>query len=163
VCDRTLPCGHPPFFVEPPLAGGPKPVVKSVCACKPVPHVDRVPPHPQREAKLTVPGISRATPATYRPWPIGFGVLAILLTIAQLADLTTGYLERPAGWIGIERNPLAAALMTSPVLAIAAKLALLALVVSVVAIIRVSRPRAAILVLVVGISAGVIGALSNAT
>jgi len=110
-----------------------------------------------------MPDASPTTLATYRPSPIGFGVLAVLLTLAQLADLVTGYLERPAGWVGIERNPLAAALLANPALATAAKLALLALVVSVVAIIRVTRPRAAILVLVVGISAGIIGALSNAS
>jgi hypothetical protein len=114
-------------------------------------------------SRADMPTTSRATNSSLRPSPIAFGALAVLLTIAQLADLTTGYVERPEGWIGIERNPLAAALLANPALAIAAKLALLALVVSVVAIIRGTRPRAAIVVLGFGISAGIIGALSNAT
>ena len=152
MCDGGAPCGHPAFIVGPPLAAARAAALESARAYE-------RPAHPA----LIVPVVARTTPATYRSSPIGFGILAVLLTLSQLADLVTGYLERPAGWVGIERNPLAAALLANPAMATAAKLALLALVVSVVAIIRVTRPRAAILVLMVGISAGIIGALSNAT
>jgi hypothetical protein len=100
---------------------------------------------------------------TFRLWPLRISRLVALLTIAQLADLVTGFMERPRGWTGIEHNPLAAALLTNPVLALASKLALLALVVSVVAIIQRPKPRAAMLVLLIGIVAGLLGALSNTT
>ena len=90
-------------------------------------------------------------------------VFVILLTVAQLADLITGYVQRPPGWTGIEHNPIAAALLATPLLAVAAKAALLALVVSTVAVVRSTRPRLAALVLVVGTAAGIVGALSNTT
>lgn len=89
--------------------------------------------------------------------------LVALFTAAQLADLVTGFVARPRGWTGTEHNPLAAALLASPLLALAAKLALLALVVSTVVIVNRSHPRAALTVLIVGVAAGMVGAYSNST
>ena len=90
-------------------------------------------------------------------------VFVILLTVAQLADLITGYVQRPSGWTSVEHNPIAATLLATPLLAVAAKAALLALVASTVAIVRPTRPRLAALVLLVGTAAGIVGALSNTT
>src|SRR6266540_2889206 len=87
--------------------------------------------------------------------------LVILLTIAQLADLATEIIPRPRGWVSVEYNPLASALLTQPAIAVAAKFALLALVVSTTVIVGRTNPRLATGVVVVGIVAGCFGVASN--
>lgn len=84
---------------------------------------------------------------------------AIALTLAQLADVVTA-LTMPS--TKRELNPIAGAMLDEPVLAIAAKLALVSLLVAVYVIASRRRPRVATSVVLAGILAGVVGAVSNA-
>jgi uncharacterized membrane protein YozB (DUF420 family) len=82
----------------------------------------------------------------------------VLLTVAQVADLVTALNMAPGK---VELNPVGAELLALPLAAVAAKAALLGLLASVVAIIRHRRPQLARLIVLAGINAGVVGALSN--
>lgn len=81
--------------------------------------------------------------------------LVVLFSLAQLADLASALV------VARELNPIAASIVERPVLALALKLALIALVVAVAEICDRQRPLVARAVLVIGIVAGVLGALSN--
>lgn len=81
--------------------------------------------------------------------------LVAAFTVAQLADLVSALV------VARELNPIVASLVGRPLLAVGLKLALIALVVSVAEICDRRRPLLARLVLVIGIIAGLLGALSN--
>jgi Domain of unknown function (DUF5658) len=81
--------------------------------------------------------------------------LAVAFTLAQLADLVSALV------VARELNPIAASLVGRPVLALGLKLALVALVVAVAEICDRRRPLLARAVLLFGIVAGLLGALSN--
>lgn len=81
--------------------------------------------------------------------------LVALFSIAQLADLASALV------VARELNPIAASILERPLLALALKLALIALVVAVAELCDRRRPVLARVVLVIGIAAGFLGALSN--
>jgi hypothetical protein len=81
--------------------------------------------------------------------------LAVVFTLAQLLDLGSALV------VARELNPIAASIVGRPLLALALKLALIALVVAVAEICDRRRPLLARVVLMVGIVAGLFGALSN--
>jgi FtsH-binding integral membrane protein len=81
--------------------------------------------------------------------------LAVACSFAQLADLLSSLA------VTRELNPIASAMAAQPVLGFALKVALIALVVATAVICDRRRPGVARLVLVVGILAGLFGALSN--
>lgn len=83
-------------------------------------------------------------------WPA-----VLVFAAAQVADLVTALL------VARELNPLAAGILASPPAAIAVKLALIAFVAAVVRIASPVRPLLARVVLLVGVVAGLAGALSN--
>ena len=82
-------------------------------------------------------------------------ILAALFVVAQLADLFTALL------VARELNPIVAALGSSPLTAVVVKVALIGFVLLVVRIAAPTRPTLARIVLVIGITAGAFGALSN--
>ena len=88
-----------------------------------------------------------------RTFPLGWLVAAF--TVAQLADLVLALV------VAREMNPIAADIVARPILAVALKMALIALVVATAEICDRRRPGLARLVLVIGILAGLAGALSN--
>jgi hypothetical protein len=93
--------------------------------------------------------LSERTAAT----PLGW--LVVTFTVAQLLDLASALV------VAREMNPIAAAIVSRPILGLALKFALIALVVATAEICDRRRPGLARLVLLVGTIAGLIGALSN--
>lgn len=81
--------------------------------------------------------------------------LAVPFVAAQLADLATALVVRE------ELNPLVAALGGQPIVGAAVKVGLVVFVVWVARICDSQRPVLARLILVIGIVAGLFGALSN--
>ena len=81
--------------------------------------------------------------------------LVAAFTLAQLADLVSALA------VARELNPIAASIVGRPLLALALKLGLIALVVAVAEICARRRPLLARIVLLIGIVAGLFGALSN--
>ena len=81
--------------------------------------------------------------------------LVVLFSLAQLADVASALV------VARELNPIAASIVERPLLAVALKLALIALVVAVAEICDRQRPLVARMVLLIGIVAGLLGALSN--
>ena len=80
-------------------------------------------------------------------------VLAAAFVIAEVADTLSALVVRR------ELNPIIGA--APPLVSIALKVALVCFVLAVVQVIRQDRPLLARLVLVVGIVAGLVGAISN--
>jgi hypothetical protein len=95
----------------------------------------------------------------YRLRRIGIGLtwLAIAFTFAQFADLLTSLA------VAHELNPVAKGVAGQPMVGVALKTSLIAFVVATSSIVDPQRPRVARLVLVVGIMAGLFGALSNSS
>jgi hypothetical protein len=96
---------------------------------------------------------------TSRIGRIGIGLtwLAIAFTAAQFADLLTSFA------VAHELNPVAKGVATSPMVGVAIKTALIAFVVATADILAPQRPILARFVLVIGIVAGIVGALSNSS
>jgi hypothetical protein len=86
---------------------------------------------------------------------IGLTWLAIAFSAAQFADLLTSLA------VAHELNPVAKGVASMPMVGVALKTALIALVVATADILSSDRPRLARLILVTGIVAGIVGALSN--
>jgi hypothetical protein len=86
---------------------------------------------------------------------VPLALLVAAFTIAQLADLLSALV------VARELNPVAAALVSRPMLAVSLKFALVAFVVATAEICDRRRPGLARLVLAVGTLAGLAGALSN--
>jgi hypothetical protein len=86
---------------------------------------------------------------------VSLGWLVAAFTVAQLLDLGSALV------VAREMNPIAAGLVSQPVLGLALKLALIAFVVATAEICDRRRPALARLVLIVGTIAGLFGALSN--
>ena len=86
---------------------------------------------------------------------VSLGWLVAAFTAAQLMDLVSALV------VAREMNPIAAGLVSQPILGIALKLALIAFVVATAEICDRQRPAMARLVLIVGAIAGLFGALSN--
>jgi len=86
---------------------------------------------------------------------IPLGWLVVAFTVAQLLDLVSAVV------VAREMNPIAAGIVSRPILGLALKFALIALVVATAEICDRRRPGLARLVLLVGTIAGLIGALSN--
>jgi Domain of unknown function (DUF5658) len=85
--------------------------------------------------------------------PLGWLVAAF--TVAQLADLVLALV------VAREMNPIAAGVVARPMLGVAIKIALIALVVATAEICDRRRPGLARVVLIIGTSAGLAGAISN--
>jgi hypothetical protein len=81
--------------------------------------------------------------------------LVVAFTLAQFADLASGLT------VARELNPIAAGIAARPILGLALKMALIALVVATAEICDRRRPGLARVVLLIGIIAGLFGALSN--
>jgi uncharacterized protein DUF5658 len=81
--------------------------------------------------------------------------LVAAFTVAQLLDLVSALV------VAREMNPIAAGLVSQPILGLALKLALIAFVVAIAEICDRQRPTLARIVLIVGTIAGLFGALSN--
>jgi len=81
--------------------------------------------------------------------------LVALFTVTQLLDLVSALV------VAREMNPIVAGMVEQPVLGLALKLALIGFVVATAEICDRRRPGLARLVLIVGATAGVVGALSN--
>jgi hypothetical protein len=88
---------------------------------------------------------------------VGFALtwLVIAFTAAQFADLLTSFA------VAHELNPVAKGVAASPMIGVAIKTALIAMVVATADILAPQRPTLARFVLVIGIVAGIVGALSN--
>jgi ABC-type xylose transport system permease subunit len=86
---------------------------------------------------------------------VPMSALVAAFTLAELSDLVTAQMVRR------ELNPIAASLSATPLLSFALKVALIAFVVATAVICERERPGVARLVLVIGMIAGVVGALSN--
>ena len=86
---------------------------------------------------------------------IGLTWLAIAFTAAQFADLLTSFA------VAHELNPVAKGVAASPMIGVAIKTALIAFVVATADILAPQRPTLARFLLVIGIVAGIVGALSN--
>ena len=99
--------------------------------------------------------MSYANGLAARAATISLSWLVVAFTVAQLLDLAS------AIFVAKEMNPIAASLATQPVSGLALKLALIALVVATADICDRTRPGLARVVLLVGIVAGLFGALSN--
>jgi len=98
-------------------------------------------------------GLARRTLDRAGAIPIAWLVAAF--TIAQVADLASALV------VARELNPIAATIVSRPVLAFALKIGLIALVVATAEICDRRRPLLARIVLVIGTAAGLLGALSN--
>jgi hypothetical protein len=94
---------------------------------------------------------------TIRLGRVGLGLtwLALAFTAAQFADLLTSFA------VAHELNPVAKGVAAMPMVGVALKTALIALVVATADIVSPHRPVLARLILVVGIVAGIVGAISN--
>jgi len=88
---------------------------------------------------------------------VGLTWFVIAFTAAQFADLLTSFA------VAHELNPVAKGVAAMPMVGVALKTALIALVVATADILSPNRPRLARLILVVGIVAGIVGALSNSS
>ena len=90
-----------------------------------------------------------------RAGSIPMGWLVITFTLAQAADLASALV------VARELNPIAATIVSRPLLAFALKIGLVAWVVATAEICDRRRPILARMVLVIGTVAGLLGALSN--
>jgi hypothetical protein len=86
---------------------------------------------------------------------VGLAWLAIAFTAAQFADLITALA------VAHELNPVAKGVTDEPMVGVALKAGLIAFVVATADICAPQRPGLARFILVIGIVAGVVGALSN--
>ena len=98
-------------------------------------------------------GLARRTMDRAGSVPIGW--LVVAFSLAQVADLASALV------VARELNPLAATIVSRPLLAFALKIGLIALVVATAEICDRRRPVLARMVLVIGTVAGLLGALSN--